>query len=95
MKRLGEVRCGSCGVRYTRSAIRGVGYEDDCWFAYVTCLSCGRQGVGVAISRGQAQPSLATGPQEWALSTDDVLDAHEMLRRYPGDVHGLFSAARG
>lgn len=92
MERLGEVRCASCRVRYTSSAIRGVGYEDDRWFAYVTCLSCGRQGV--AIRRGQAQPSLATGPQEWALGTDDVPDAHEMLRRYSGDVHGLFSAAR-
>lgn len=90
IERLGEVRCASCGVRYTRGAIRGVGYEDDCWFVYVTCLSCGRQGIGVAIAR-RPQPAAAPGPRP--LSVDDVLDAHELLGRYGGDVHGLFASA--
>ncbi len=94
IERVGDVRCASCGGRLTRAAVRGVGYESDCWLVYVTCLACGNQCVGMAITAPGGSAPSATGPQENALESDDVLDAHEFLRRYAGDVHGLFAAPR-
>ncbi len=43
--RLGDARCASCGLRYAKSAVRGIGYENDHWFVYVTCVGCGTQGI--------------------------------------------------
>ena len=52
IERLGDARCASCGLRYTKGAVRGIGYENDYWFVYVTCLGCGTQGVGVGVGVG-------------------------------------------
>ena len=94
IERLGDARCASCGLRYTKGAVRGIGYENDYWFVYVTCLGCGTQGVGVAMTRpgapaGASTPALAA-PSIPEFTADDVLDAHELLSSYRGDVHGLF-----
>lgn len=95
IERLGDARCASCGLRYTKGAVRGIGYENDYWFVYVTCLGCGTQGIGVAMAKsGAAAPatSVAPVPEDPALTPDDVLDAHELLAGYHGDVHRLFAA---
>lgn len=89
IERLGDARCGGCGLRYTRGAVRGIGYENDGWFVYVTCLGCGVQGIGVAMT----PPGRASRRVAPPFSTDDVLDAHELLAAYRGDVHGLFGGA--
>ena len=97
IERLGDARCASCGLRYTKGAVRGIGYENEYWFVYVTCLGCGTQGVGVAMTKGTTIPlseALATAelaPSVAAFDSDDVLDAHELLAAYAGDVHGLFA----
>jgi hypothetical protein len=94
IERLGDARCASCGLRYTKGAVRGIGYENDYWFVYVTCLGCGTQGVGVAMTRAAAVPAPASTrpalPVVPEFTADDVLDAHELLSSYSGDVHGLF-----
>jgi hypothetical protein len=95
IERLGDARCASCGLRYTKGAVRGIGYENDYWFVYVTCLGCGTQGVGVAMTRtatATAPAPSALVPVVPAFTTDDVLDAHELLSSYRGDVHGLFGS---
>ncbi|TMD60410.1 MAG: hypothetical protein E6I87_06045 [Chloroflexi bacterium] len=97
IERLGDARCASCGLRYTKGAVRGIGYENDYWFVYVTCLGCGTQGVGVAMTKGAPAVPAAVlpspaAPLEPDFTTDDVLDAHELLSSYRGDVHGLFSS---
>jgi hypothetical protein len=99
IERLGDARCASCGLRYTKGAVRGIGYENDYWFVYVTCLGCGTQGVGVAMTKaGTASTSSALpatiAPAVPTFTMDDVLDAHELLSSYRGDVHGLFAARR-
>ena len=74
--------------------MRGIGYENDYWFVYVTCLGCGTQGVGVAMTKaGTASAGTAALPAPAVpdFTMDDVLDAHELLSSYRGDVHGLFA----
>lgn len=88
----GSVRCANCGAAYDRTDVNVVGNRDEYWFLRCVCHTCGTQGVGVVIvhevevKAGEIAP---TG--ETPLGVDDVLSAHELLREYDGDVHGLFA----
>ena len=71
-----------------------MGNRDEYWFVRCTCHSCGTQGIGVVI----VKEVLSTGelvPAGRPLQVDDVLSAHEVLRDYAGDVHGLFEGIAG
>jgi len=91
----GSVRCANCGATYDRTDVNVVGNRDDYWFLRCVCHICGTQGVGVVIVREvQAAPERLTQGDpgnEMALTVDDVLSAHEVLRDYGGDMHGLFA----
>lgn len=90
----GTVRCANCGAVYGREDVSVVGSRDEYWFVRCTCHSCGTQGIGVVI----VKEVLSTGELVSAgrpLQVDDVLSAHEMLRDYAGDVHGLFEGIPG
>jgi len=90
----GTVRCANCGAVYGREDVSVVGNRDEYWFVRCTCHSCGTQGIGVVI----VKEVLSTGelvPAGRPLQVDDVLSAHEMLRDYAGDVHGLFEGIPG
>ena len=90
----GTVRCAGCGAVYGRGAIAIVGNRDEYWFVRCSCDSCGAQGLGVVIVKELAAVAANTTPtagiRAAALRVDDVLEAHELLRDYDGDVHGLF-----
>ena len=94
----GTVRCANCGAVYGRDSIAVVGNRDEYWFVRCTCEACGTQGLGVVIVKhvgetaAPPQPILTT---EASLRVDDVLEAHELLRDYSGDVHGLFERVSG
>ena len=93
----GTVRCANCGAVYGQAAISVVGNRDEYWFVRCTCESCGTQGLGVVIVKqiSEAARAAASGTSEEALRVDDVLEAHELMRDYAGDVHGLFEKVRG
>ncbi|MHB8631378.1 MAG: hypothetical protein ACYC9W_05580 [Candidatus Limnocylindria bacterium] len=93
----GTVRCANCGAVYGRDSIAVAGNRDEYWFVRCACETCGTQGLGVVIVKRVAQgppaspsarPSLAASDDH--IRVDDVLEAHELLRDYVGDVHGLF-----
>lgn len=94
----GAVRCASCGTTYRRDGIVLVGNNEDHWFVRCTCRSCGTEGLGVVIVKRVAEgpPASATeatfGDAAPALRVDDVLEAHDVLRDYAGDAHGLFES---
>jgi hypothetical protein len=97
----GTVRCANCGAVYGRDSIAIVGNRDEYWFVRCTCEACGTQGLGVVIVKrvndappaAIAQAMLADGDER--ILVDDVLEAHELLRDYAGDVHGLFEKVSG
>lgn len=97
----GTVRCANCGALYGRDSIAVVGNRDEYWFVRCTCETCGTQGLGVVIVKRVAEgPPAATAPmalgdREDHLRMDDVIEAHELLRDYVGDVHGLFEKVSG
>jgi hypothetical protein len=98
----GTVRCANCGATYGRDSIAVVGNRDEYWFVRCSCESCGTQGLGVVIVKrvpegppGTERPLTAVAESEDLLRVDDVLEAHELLRDYVGDVHGLFEKVSG
>jgi hypothetical protein len=98
----GTVRCANCGAVYGRDSIAVVGNRDEYWFVRCTCESCGTQGLGVVIVKRtadgppvEAQPPMALVDGAGAIHVDDVLEAHELLRDYAGDVNGLFERVSG
>lgn len=98
----GTVRCANCGAVYGRDSIAVVGNRDEYWFVRCTCETCGTQGLGVVIVKrvaeepaGIASATHAIEDGEESIHVDDVLEAHELLRDYVGDVHGLFEKVSG
>jgi hypothetical protein len=89
----GSVRCANCGAAYDRTDVNVVGNRDEYWFLRCVCHTCGTQGVGVVIVREVEVKTSEerSAPGEIPLAVDDVLSAHELLRDYAGDVHGLFA----
>ncbi|HEV2250452.1 MAG TPA: hypothetical protein VGT60_08100 [Candidatus Limnocylindria bacterium] len=93
----GTVRCANCGAVYGRDSIAIVGNRDEYWFVRCACRTCGTQGLGVVIVKrvADAPPVTQTLPSpldvdQELIRVDDVLEAHELLRDYVGDVQGLF-----
>ena len=90
----GTVRCATCGEVYGRGAIAVVGNRDAYWFVRCSCESCGAEGLGVVIVKETADVAASAARSTTfrapAFRVDDVLEAHELLRDYSGDMHGLF-----
>lgn len=94
----GTVRCANCGAVYGRDSIAVVGNRDEYWFVRCACEACGTQGLGVVIVKDVADgpPAVAAlGDDDARIRVDDVLEAHELLRDYVGDMHGLFEKVSG
>ena len=95
----GTVRCANCGAVYGRDSMVVAGNRDEYWFVRCTCEACGTQGLGVVIVKSVADAPPAAAQTAFLdderILVDDVLEAHELLRDYVGDVHGLFEKVSG
>jgi hypothetical protein len=96
----GTVRCANCGVVYGRADVSVVGNRDEYWFVRCSCHACGTQGIGVVIVKELAASAVELENIELPrdavpFQVDDVLVAHEVLREYAGDIHGLFEGIAG
>ncbi len=86
--------CSVCGTNHARSDIRVLGKLDSAWIVRVTCSSCATafkllvvvQEQEAAVTPVREEPARASRRRP-ALSSDDVLDAHEALR----EIHTLDS----
>ena len=89
--------CKVCGANHARSEIRLLGRLEAAWIVRVTCWQCETAiKLLVYVDRERA----ALGPMKESavrarkppVSLDEVIDAHEFLERFDGDVHALFAA---
>jgi hypothetical protein len=88
--------CSVCGTNHTRSDIRVLGKLDSAWIVRVTCSSCQTAFKLLVVVEEQKaavtpvkeeRPRVSRRPP---VTSDDVLDAHEHLRAFQGDVAALF-----
>lgn len=102
--------CNVCGQNHSKSDIRVLGRLESAWIVRVTCSRCQTSfkllvvvdEALAAVAGGnaaEAKPA-ATGAarrvrdRRLPVSADEVLDAHEFLRAYDGDMKTLFRRQR-
>ena len=88
--------CSVCGTNHARSDIRVLGKLDNAWIVRVTCSSC-QTAFKLLVVVEEQQTAVTPVKEERPRSsrrppvtTDDVIDAHEALREFRGEVGALF-----
>jgi hypothetical protein len=95
-ERAKEYDCSVCGTNHSRSDIRVLGKLESAWIVRVTCTKC--QTAFKLLVVEEEQHATVTPvkeeperPRRPAVSADEVIDAHEFLESYRGDVRTLFA----
>ena len=90
--------CSVCGTSHERSEIRALGKIEFAWIVRVTCSQCQtafKLLVVVGEENAAASSVAQDRPQQRpAISLDEVIDAHEALKDFRGDVKVLFGRRR-
>jgi DNA-directed RNA polymerase subunit RPC12/RpoP len=108
---LASFACAACGQPYGEDQVRLIARREELFFVDLSCPHCGSQAVAIVTIQvdgetlradteeairetpdGEAGMSLAARP---AVSVDDVIDAHVLLRDFEGDVHQLIARFQG
>ncbi len=98
---ISQIRCPVCHHRYSPDDILIMGHKNELWFMALACPGCDTRGLILAtVSNQQTSAELLTDltPEEIAqleereaITADDVLDFHEFLRDYRGDMTELLA----
>ncbi len=101
IKRLmASIKCGVCGQRYEIDNINVLGHHEDLWFLNALCPACHARCLVAAVIREGRVPEVTTDLTEAELdrfksvsrvTTDDMLDMHNLLKGFDGDFSRLFS----
>ncbi|TMD59837.1 MAG: hypothetical protein E6I87_08290 [Chloroflexi bacterium] len=98
--------CNVCGQNHSKSDIRVLGRLESAWIVRVTCSRCQTSfkllvvvdEALAAVAEAKPVPagtaSRRTRDRRVPVSADEVLDAHEFLRTYGGDIKALFRRQR-
>jgi len=96
---ISQIRCPVCHHRYSPDDILIMGHKDELWFMALACPECETRGLVLAIVGSPQTPAelltdltpeeLAQLEKRGAVTADDVLDFHEFLRDYRGDMAEL------
>ena len=94
-----DYECKACGANHANSEIRLLGRFDAAWIVGVTCWSC-KTSIKLLVYADRERAALASMRERPMrgrrppISLDEVIDAHEFLEQFDGDVRALF-AGRG
>ena len=86
------LRCSVCDERVPETRIRLLAQRDDLAFLEIDCGSCLSTTLGFVLG-GQLDDSAAR-LEAPPVSSDDVLDMHELLASWRGDLTGLLAPDR-
>jgi hypothetical protein len=100
---LAAFSCAACGQPYGEAQVRLIAQREELYFVDLSCPHCGSQAVAIVTIQIDGEPgtseapgdSLVDGPQDGtvdpprAITVDDVIDIHALLRDYEGDLHQL------
>ncbi|MFC1913180.1 hypothetical protein ACFLX7_03200 [Chloroflexota bacterium] len=95
---LASMKCGGCGRRYEADSIDILGQQEDLWFLKILCPVCHTQYLVVAVVKAGMVNEVITDLTEVELEkfsgiggvvTDDVLDMHNFLTIFDGDLSQL------
>lgn len=91
--------CAACGRAYAPEGIRMLAERDGLFFVDLACLMCGSQATAIVtieledgatarVDVPELDPVAASG-RGAPVDLDDVLDVHQVLSTYEGDLTGL------
>lgn len=96
---ISQIRCPVCDHRYSPDDVLIMGHRDELWIMALVCPECETRGLVFALVEEPeelSEPLADLTPEEVArfeqrgpITADDVLDFHEFLRDYGGDMAGL------
>ena len=95
-----SLKCGVCGQNYGLDGITVLGHEQDLWFLKVVCPACHAQCLVAVVAKEDKPPEVITEltPTEidrfkdsGRVTTDDLLDMHNFLKGFDGDLSHLLS----
>ena len=106
---LASFGCAACGQAYGQGHIHLIAQREELFFVDLSCEHCGSQAVAIVTIQvdgetakfegGELVPAGGTDPDTAAdgppVSADDVLDVHELLDGFEGDVHRLIARLDG
>ncbi len=102
-KLIASSKCEICGQHFEMKNIDVLGHEREIWFLKIRCSSCHCESLMAAVIRENRVVGLTTDLTEQeasrfknasAISADDVLDMHNFLKDYEGDINQLLSQSR-
>ena len=87
-------RCHVCEERVPVARVKLLAWRDDLAFLQLDCAACLSTTIGFVLGGRGDEP--AEPPRAAPISTDDVLDMHQLLATWRGDLAGLLAKdARG
>lgn len=94
--------CNVCGQNHSKSDIRVLGRLESAWIVRVQCMRCQTSfKLLVVIDEASLKPTpvragarLARERRRPAVTLDEVLDAHDFLQSYEGDLNALLQRRR-
>ncbi len=85
---LDGVGCTVCEASVPPDRIQLLARRDDLVFVEIECPACASTTLGFIVARG-LPPEAARFASAPPISGDDVLDMHELLKGWHGDLGGL------
>jgi len=85
---LDGIGCTVCDEPVAADRIRLLARRDDLLFLQINCARCGSSSLGF-IADGHVRPEAARLSERPAITADDVLDMHDVLEAWTGDLVGL------
>lgn len=106
---LASFACAACGQAYGQGRIRLIAQREELFFVDLACDHCGSQAVAIVTIQVEGDTATLEGgelrrielapadeaPEGAPISVDDVIDAHELLAGFEGDVHRLIARLDG
>jgi hypothetical protein len=81
------LRCTVCDERVPATGVRLLAWRDDLAFLQIDCDACASTTLGFVLDGRADEPApVREGPP---ISTDDLLDMHQFLATWRGDLAGL------
>jgi hypothetical protein len=81
------LRCTVCDERVPATRIRLLAWRDDLAFVQIDCDACASTTLGFVLDGRSADAEPQDTPDP--ISSDDVLDMHQFLATWRGDLAGL------
>ena len=88
------LRCTVCDERVPATRIRLLAWRDDLAFLQINCGGCASTTLGFVLGGRAEEPEPDPEPAADPITSDDVLDMHQLLATWRGDLADLLGGDR-